>query len=107
MNETSRWLLCIIFPITSIAGIANLLRSEKPITRRAVFSVALNSGLCGVAIASLMLHQFGDEALTLILGVSTLAGLGGNYTIDVVLSLGAKALRSRSQQFIDDERSSK
>lgn len=84
------WLLSAIVPISSLAGLAALLRSDEPITWRAGLSATLNSGLFSLCIGSLMLHKFGEDGWMLILGVSVLSGLGGN----AALYFGIELLKS-------------
>ncbi|MEL0117197.1 MAG: hypothetical protein VW739_05745 [Pelagibacteraceae bacterium] len=81
--------------MTSLAGLANLLRSNQPMTRRAVASVMLNSGLFGVAIAAWMFHSFGSEKFMLILAASILSGLGGNALVDFAIESVKSAIRAK------------
>lgn len=77
------WILITIFPVCSFAGLAALLRSHRELTKRAVASAILNSGFFGVAVAALMFQRYGaDSSLYLTIGVSILAGLGGNTAVD-------------------------
>lgn len=84
----------IIFPLTSLAGLANLMKSGKPLEWRAVFSVALNSGLLGVCIATGMIHKFGTESLMMIICISVMSGLGGNAMIDFALETFKSVVRA-------------
>ena len=90
------WLVLIIFPTCSLSGLAALLRSNQPLTYRAIASAALNSGFFGVAVACLLIHYFGASALHITLGVSVLAGLGGNAALDFVLELLKSYVRSKT-----------
>lgn len=94
MNNSDSWLLYVLFPVTSLAGLANLLRSGQPLTKRAICSVMLNSGLFGISVAAIMLHKFGSESLMLIVAVSILSGLGGNAAIDFGLATFKAVVRT-------------
>ncbi len=84
----TRWiLLATLWPICSFAGLAALLRSEQPLTKRAVASAILNSGFFGVVVGAVMIHRFGSEALLLTFGIAVLSGLGGNTAVDFALEL--------------------
>lgn len=98
--KTAMWnqesiLLSAIFPLTSVAGLAQLLRSGRPITKREVASVTLNSGLFGVSVAALLIHKFGVELWPLIVGISLLSGLGGNAMIDLALAALKRIVRDK------------
>lgn len=89
----SPWLLFGgIFIIASIGGIGALLRSGQEVTARLVLSALINSGLVGLVIALYMWHHYGGESPFLILCVSTLAGLGGASTIDLIFQFVRKKL---------------
>jgi hypothetical protein len=91
-----KWsILMILFPVCSFSGLAALLRSEQPLTRRAVASASLNSGLFGVAIGGLMIHKFGLDSLHIIIAISILAGLGGNASIDFANELWRAYVRGK------------
>lgn len=94
MDDSTRFLLSIVVPITSLAGLANLLRSEKDISVRAVLSVILNSGLFGLAIAAYLLSKLGADSFGLVLSISILSGLGGNAAIDFALELFKTVVRN-------------
>ena len=89
-----QWLLVALFPICSLAGLAALLRENKPPTKLEVASAVLNSGLFGCAVAALLIHYFGGVYWALILGVSVLAGLGGNVLIVFSLATARRRLSS-------------
>ena len=81
------WLLLALFPTCSFAGLAALLRSKQPITKRALWSAVLNSGLFGVVVGAIMIHHFGTDALLLTFGIAVLSGLGGNTALDFGLEM--------------------
>lgn len=81
--QDPKWLLLLaIFPACSFAGLAALLRSKQKLSKRNILSAVLNSGLFGVVVAAVMLHQYGLDSLYLTIGVSILSGLGGNTALD-------------------------
>ena len=64
--------------LSSFAGLAELLRSGRPITPRAVIAAMLNSGLIGLALGLIWYTYFlGMGNIYFLVGVCTLAGLGG------------------------------
>lgn len=73
------------FILSALAGLASLLRKSGDLTKKAVCSVTLNSGVLGLAIALLWYTKFQDNIYFLI-GVCVIAGLGGMTTIDFVLA---------------------
>jgi hypothetical protein len=85
--DNRHWLLLVIFPTSSLAGLAALLRSGQKLNRRAVLSSLLNSGLFGVSVGAIMIHRYGMDSSHVILGISILAGLGGNALLDFSLEL--------------------
>lgn len=76
------------FAISSIGGLAALLRSKKQISARTIFSALLYSGMTGLIIA-LMWYEFfdGQGNIYFLLGVSGLAGIGGATIIDFIVQL--------------------
>ena len=72
--------------IASLAGLAALLRSGKPLTTRAVVSAVLNSGIMGFVIAALWYSYFQGNTYFLI-GLSALAGLGGTTLVDFCIQI--------------------
>lgn len=74
-------LLAVVFAVTSLSGLAALLRSGKPITWAAAASTMLYSGLIGTAIFAMLYSRF-EEDIPLLIGVSILAGLGGGSLLD-------------------------
>ena len=74
------------FGISSFAGLASLLRSDKEITVRMVVSAMLNSGILGLVIALLWYNYYeGKGNIYFLLGVSGLAGIGGMSMLDFVV----------------------
>ncbi len=72
--------------ISSIGGLAALLRSDHSLTFRNVASATLYSGLMGLIIALFWYNSFDGEGNTFfLLGVSGLAGIGGTTVLDFVL----------------------
>lgn len=71
--------------LSSLGGLASLLRSGKNINPREVFAALLNSGLIGIVIALLWWNKFGHDNLYFLVGVSGLAGIGGASVIDLAV----------------------
>lgn len=84
MNERDPvTLFSIAFGLSSVAGLASILRNGKQITWRMCVSATLNSGLFGMGVAMLWYHFYGGSAYPwFMLGVSLLAGLGGASLVD-------------------------
>ena len=73
--------------LSSFAGLAELLRSGRPLTPRAIIAAILNSGLIGLSIGLLWYHYFlGQGNIYFLIGVCVLAGLGGSTAIDFMLA---------------------
>lgn len=84
------WVALAMMSLGALAGLAAFLRTTKPddpITMRAVGAAMLNSSLFCGAVCALMFHHFGDDSILLTVGVSILAGLGGNSAIGFVLQM--------------------
>lgn len=83
------WTFIWSFTLSSVAGLAALLRTGHEITWRAALSAMLNSGMLGLVIGLTWYKYYkGDEAsVYFLLGVSTLSGLGGVSLVDFVLQL--------------------
>lgn len=77
------------FGLSSLAGLAALLRSGHELTWRAVVSSMLNSGMLGLVIGLTWYKYYGadDASVYFVLGVSTLAGLGGVSLVDFFVQL--------------------
>ena len=73
--------------ISSFGGLAALLRSNKPLTFRAVASAIVYSAIMGLVI-SLVWYNYIDKGNPyLLLGISGLAGIGGVSVLDFVFQL--------------------
>lgn len=70
---------------SATAGIAAYLRSGKPITKLALVTAGLNSGLLGLAIALLWYKKFQDN-IHFLVGICVVTGLTGAAGLDFVLS---------------------
>ena len=76
------------FSVSSLAGLAAYLRSNRELTVRGTISAMLNSGLLGLAIAFLWYNYFNDNGnIWFMLGISLLAGLGGISVLDFVIQV--------------------
>jgi hypothetical protein len=102
MNDLDPYkLFSYIFGVSSVSGLAALLRSGQALTFRAVLSAFLNSGLFGVGIAMVWTHLYGMQYPWFMVGVSLLAGLGGislmDFAYTVLMDL-AKNYASRAAE---------
>jgi hypothetical protein len=85
-------LFCVCAVISTIAGIASLLRTreeEKQITARLLISHSMNMGACGSSLSMILyavLHPR-DNLEWLIIGAAGLFSLGGMGSIDWVVAL--------------------
>lgn len=70
--------------VSSVAGIALMLRHSKRVTYRDVVSAVLSSAVACV-IVFLLLYEYLGERPALLYGVSCLSGAGGASTIDLLL----------------------
>ena len=76
------------FAISSLGGLAALLRNNKPIDTRKIVSAMLYSGLMGLIIALLWYKYFDGQGNTyFLLGVSGLAGIGGTTAVDFIIQV--------------------
>ena len=81
--EASKVILAA-FGISSVGGLAALLRSKKPLTWRNVAAAFLYSGMMGLCIGLLWYN------IPFLLGVSGLAGIGGTTVVDFIIQLFRK-----------------
>lgn len=90
------------FAVSSVSGLAAMLRSNQPLSWRLVFAAWLNSGIFGFAIFIIWLEYWGIEKhVFLAFGICALAGLGGVSLIDFALSAIQTGLAAYSQKLID------
>jgi len=77
------------FTISSLAGLAQLLRSGKELSRRSIISAMLNSGIFGLVIALVWWEKYAVEpnGVWFLMGVSLMAGLGGVTLLDFVIEM--------------------
>ena len=74
------------FSVASLAGLASLLRSGKPLDRRVVIAAMLYSGMFGLTIGLLWYNYFGgQDNIYFLVGVSGLAGLGGTSLLELLV----------------------
>lgn len=74
------------FGISSVGGLAALLRSKRPLTWRTIAAAFLYSGMMGTTIALLWYNYFdGKGNTTFLLGISALAGIGGTTVADFII----------------------
>jgi CHASE2 domain-containing sensor protein len=82
------------FGVAAMGGLATLLRSDLPITRKSVATSMLNCGLLGLGISLLWYSQFQDNLFFLV-GLCVVAGLGGNASIDFAVDMFRKMLATK------------
>lgn len=70
--------------VSSFAGLAALLRSNKEITLRSVLTAIIYSGTMGLTIA-LLWFNYGRDNVYFLLGVCALAGIGGTSLLDFIV----------------------
>lgn len=91
----------VIFGLSAVAGLALLIANGK---RKLGFRVILGSfmisGVVGLVVALLLWSYFGTSDLYLLIGVSMLAGIGGNTTLGMIYLAVCK--RFGLNQLIED-----
>lgn len=76
------------FGVSSVSGLAALLRSGQPLTVRSVISAFLYSGMSGLVIGLLWYNVFSTRTnVFFLIGVSGLAGIGSVSIIDFITQL--------------------
>ena len=76
------YFLGVTFIISSIAGLAAMMRSERNVTKKLVFVAMLTSGLFGLGICSWI---YADLEPMQLISVSIFAGLGGMSLLDIAI----------------------
>lgn len=94
------------FAISSIAGLANLLRTTKAITLRAAMAATLYSGLFGLVIGLVWHNYFAPTNQYFLIGVSGLSGLGGMSLIDLIVQLFLNGINIKITLPSEDEEDS-
>jgi hypothetical protein len=89
-------LFAAAFVVSALGGLAALLRSGRPLTRKAVASYTLNSGIVGLGIALVWFHRLRDE-LELLVGLCVVAGLGGMESVGVMREVGRRFIAALSR----------
>jgi hypothetical protein len=85
ISVTQIYIFLAAFGLASLGGLAALLRSGKPLCVRVVTAATLYSGLIGLTIALIWYNYFsGSDNIPFLLGVSTLAGVGGVTAMDLI-----------------------
>jgi hypothetical protein len=86
-TNTALFWFFVTFGVAALAGIASLLRSNKPADVRSCLTVALNSGLFGAGLAMFWYEWWGGaEKPALMVGASVIAGLGGLALIEFFIA---------------------
>lgn len=71
--------------LSSVGGLAALLRSNNTLSARAIASAVLSSGVMGLVIALTSYTYFGVTNPFFLLGVCGLAGIGGTTVVDFLV----------------------
>ena len=93
----TEWLLVAAPLLSALAGVGAVLRSEKPITLRAMCSAIINSGCVGFIVGAGMLHKFGEQSWLLTLAAAVTAGLAGNVAVDFFIDVAKNYVGNRMQ----------
>lgn len=80
------YLFLLAFSISALAGLGNLLRNDRPLGARIVFSTILNSGALGLVVGMLLYTWFKDNTWFL-LGLCLLAGLSGTSILNFLVMI--------------------
>ena len=83
-NINPIWVFISSFLVSSLSGLAALLRTTETFTAKKLLSSILNSGLLGLGISLIWYLHFKDNVYMLI-GVCLMAGLGGMTVVDFIL----------------------
>lgn len=84
-------LFVTVFVLSSLAGLAELLRSTKPLTVRSVSATLLYEGLMGLAFTLSWWNWFQSSGnVWVLVGCSILAGLSSLNAVDVLRLLVQK-----------------
>lgn len=94
--------LGLVSGVSSLAGLAALLRSRRKLSPRVVFSSLLSSIVSGVIVYLLTVERF-EDAASFHLGICALAGAGGGTTMDLLLAMSTRWLNQRALGDSDDE----
>lgn len=87
----------VMVGVGALAGVAALLRDKEPVTRRAIIGAVLNSGIFCGGFYLLMSWAYGNENFLLNVGMSVMAGLGGNTAIGIGMKTWGSFVKSASK----------
>lgn len=79
-------LFLLAFAVSALAGLGQVLRGNRPLTPRGVFSAGLNSGALGLVVGMLLYTWFKDNTWFL-LGLCLLAGLSGMSILNFIMTV--------------------
>lgn len=89
----------LTFGISSVAGLAALLRSKQQLNPRLVISAFLNAGLFGTGVAMVWYENYGGKSHPwFMMGISLLAGLGGTTLLDFCLQAANEGLKNYARR---------
>lgn len=100
-------LLASCCALSSVAGLAYLLRSGQVISWRTTLAALLWNGLAGLAMSSVGFHFLGEKNMYLLVGMSILAGIGSVSILDFLWQfltgrVSVSVRLDRSERRIDD-----
>jgi peptidoglycan/LPS O-acetylase OafA/YrhL len=82
-----------VFVLGGLAGLAALLRSKEELTRKAICGAIINSAFCSLIVALVWWNKYQETNFFFLMGVSILAGFGGNTTIGILIAAFQKGLK--------------
>jgi disulfide bond formation protein DsbB len=91
-----------MLPLGAIAGLAAFLRSKEPWSAKAAAAVMLNSAIFSSAFCMLMFWNYGNENTLLNIGMSLIAGLGGNTAVGIGLKAWAAFVHEQGKDDSND-----
>ena len=101
---------CAIFGLSALAGISLVVSDKrKECSVRALLGSFMVSGIIGLVIGLIWWSKFGNTDLYFLIGVSMLAGMGGNSTLGLlyiifIRKLGLEGLLKQMAKNDDENR---
>lgn len=87
----TKYLILVIFAVSSVAGLAHLLWEGKPLPTSKVVGACILSGIAGTVVFLLLYDSLTDRPHFLA-GVSILSGIGGASTLQFLTEFLKKRL---------------
>ena len=79
-----------VFLLGGLAGLAALLRSQEELSRKAICGAIINSAFLSLIVAMVWWNKYQETNFFFLMGISILAGFGGNTTIGVIIAFTQK-----------------